>query len=335
MAREQEPLSEGLRALMRDLPVEVQEAMALYRPQRLADERWSEVREWVLAVIPLTKPPTVEAFLKQMSPLIQIALWTHESGFPLDTESMVTPERVETWREVAHLRIAKGDSTLSKATVNDYVSRLRGMGPLINPTAGWAPKAGRVKGGVGKALREPYSDKDRVRLSAELTTLVDDLRKQQARAIWNMGLGFGPNPGEMAAMTGSMIVLDDDGVWAEIPGKKARRVPVADPYADELVAIAAEVGTGKLLPVPAKHKNALGETCRVITLGRKSAVLSPMRLRITWMVDRLRAGADVRSVTAWAGLETTRSAMELLAYLPEPDLAEQITLMRRDPRSGR
>jgi integrase len=292
------------------------------------------VRETVLALMPLTAPPSVEAFHKQMSPLIQFAMWTYESGFPMGATEMMTPERVETWREVEHQRIAKGQSAYSKASINDYVSRLRMMGPLINPGAGWSPKAGRVKGGVSsKGLRDPYSSKDLLRLRKELLTMPGGQRKEQAAAIWAMGLGFGPQPGEMAAMTGAMVTSDADGVWVQVPGNHARRVPVAEPYAGELIAMALAAGDGKLLVIPAKHKNALGETCRTIMLGRKSAVLSPMRLRITWMLDRLHAGVDPRMVSSWAGLTSLTSVMELMRLLPEPDVTSQAALMRKDPRS--
>lgn len=331
---EQEPLSEGLQAMMRDLPVEVQDAMALYRPHRLSDERWNRVREAVLALIPLTAPPSVAAFHKQMSPLIQFTIWTFEAGFPLDGASMVTPERVETWREMEHQRINKGQSLYTKATINDHVSRMRQMGPLINPTAGWAPKVGRVPGGVSKAVRDPYSDKELARLAAELHTMPEGPRKEQARAIWAMGLGFGPTAGEMGAMTGAMIRRDGDVVWADIPGSKERSVPVAAPHDTVLWELAATAGDGKLLVITAKHKNALGEAMRSITLGRKSAVLAPAILRTTWMMDRLRAGVDPRVVARYAGLRTLTTVMELLPRLPEPDPALQTALLRADIRDG-
>lgn len=333
MAKVQEPLSDGLLAMMRDLPPAVQDAMALYRPHKLADDKWSEVREAVLTLIPLTAPPTHEALLKQLSPLIQFAMWTHREGFPLDAESMVTAERVETFREREHLRIAKGHSHFSKASINDYVSRLRQMGPLINPNGGWPPKAGKVKGGVVRGLRDPYTDKEVARFRLELATMPEDPKRDLAEALLLMGLGFGPQPGEMAAMTGAMVIEDVDGVWADVPGKHARRVPVAEPYAADLLALARRVGDEPLI-VKASHKNALGEACRSVQLGRKRAALSPMRLRITWMVDRLRSGVDPRSLSAAAGLGSLTSAMELMQFVPTPDPVEQAALLRFDPRTA-
>lgn len=318
--------------MMRDLSPEVQQAMALYRPHRLNNARWSEVREAVLSLIPLTSPPTAEAFHKQMSALMQFVLWTHKTGFPLDVDTMVTSERVETYREMEHLRITKGQSPLKKATLNDYVSRLRDLGPRINPNGGWPPRAGKVKGGVTRGLRDPYSDGEIARFRDELATMPEGPKRDLAEALLLMGLGFGPQPGEMAAMTGTMFTKDANGVWADIPGKNPRRVPVAEPWADELLALAQRVGDGPLV-VKANHKNALGEACRSVQLGRKRAALSPMRLRITWMVDRLRSGVDPRSMSTAAGLGSLTSAMELMHFVPSPDASEQDVLLRANPRA--
>lgn len=333
MAKVQEPLSDALLGMISDLAPEVRQAMALYRHHWLSDERWNQVREAALGLIPRSAPPTVEAFHKQMSALILFVRWTHESGYSLDPESMVTPERVETWREIEHLKIARGQSKFSKATVNGYVTRMRNMGPLINPSLPWPPKPGRVSGGVTKGLRDPYSDEEVARLHAQLETLPPGPRRDMGRALFALGLGVGLRPGEMAAITGNDIQVADDSVWVDVPGKHARRVPGIQQWAEPLRGMAREAGPKNVIMLTAKHKNAFGEACRVITLGRKSAALSPQRLRITWMVHRLRAGVDPRSLSAWAGLTSLTSVMELYRHLPEPDGAVQAALMRGNGRT--
>lgn len=332
MSADQVPLSAGLSAMMTDLPAEVQAAMRVYRPHRLSDSQWAQVREPVLALIPLAQPPSVEAFHKQMVPLVQFAVWTLEAGFSLDVETMVTAERVETFREVRHAEVIAGLAPLSKTSINDYVSRLRMMGPKLNPNGGWPPRAGRIPGGVAKGLRAPYTDAEITRFAGEVATMPASPRRDLATALLALGLGFGPTPGEMAAMTAANLEYDRDGLWACVDGSRARRVPVAQPWADHLQALAARYPSGPFIR-KANHKNALGEACRSLRLGRQHGPLSPMRLRITWMVDRLRAGADARKMCQWAGLTTLSSIPELVEYLPEPDPVALMAAMRSNPRT--
>lgn len=311
---------------------EVLDGVLKYEPDSVSPDQWATLRSFCLGLVPLLTPVSTEAFRKQIQPLLKFLTWAQRSGFPLRLESLFTAEQVETWRDVAYKDANSARPSIKKETVTDYVSRLRQMGPRLNPDGGWPPEVGDVDGGVKRHLRDPYSDDDIALFADAVSTMPAGVSRQRAEAFLTMGLGFGPTPGEYRVLRTSHIKVLDDEVWIAVPGDRARLVPVATPQADALLRMRAKEPDAPM-SVIAEGKNGLAQAARSTRLGAKVPTLSPQRLRTTWMVDRLRAGVDPRLMFEWAGLASMESLPDLVSFLPSPDGGASLARMRVDPRS--
>ena len=175
---------------------EVLDEVLAYEPTSVSAEQWGQMRAFCLGLLPYLTPVSTEAFRKQMQPLLKFLGWARTCGYPLQVEVLFTKEMVETWRDVAYKDAASRKPTIKKKTVTDYVSRLRQMGPRLNPDGEWPPQASDVDGGVKRHLRGPYTDEEIALFEDAIATMPAGPSREQARAFMAMGLGFGPQPGE-------------------------------------------------------------------------------------------------------------------------------------------
>lgn len=300
-----------------------------YRPEGLSDAVWMAIRDLVLEILVRGRPKTGESARKSLSAIVSFISWAYSCGLVGDVEDFFTPENVEAWREIAGTDARRGCGTVSPQGVSDYVSRLRSMGPRITPEANWPPQVGRLEGGNRRHLRGPYTDVEVLEWWRAVQTAPKGTRRLAAEAFLGLGFGAGPFPREYALITPSMVKQDHQGMWLEVPGEHARRVPVAVPWSDLLLrAATARRSQDKLLQIP-RSKNGLASALAALRLTANRKFLSPQRMRTTWMVHRLRAGVDPRLVRDWAGLKTLNSLPDLVSFMPEPDAKKAVAPMQQ------
>jgi hypothetical protein len=324
-----------LEAVLSGLPTDVVETVLDYTPVSVSEEEWASIRPFLVSALPPLEPQTVDAVKKHLYPLLAFASWGLAEGIPLTIGSLFVAENVETWREVAHRRAKSGggrSGRMSTGTVSDYVSRLRWMGPILNPVGHWPPTPGAIPGGVKRHLRGQYTDDEVRTLDRLVGTLRPGRQRDLAESVLVCGLGFGPQPGELLRLEAGCLVERADGLSVAVYGDRPREVPVGEAWADRLRRIAAQSGGNRLVPVAAS-KNALTHALKSLQLGPDAPLLSPARLRTTWMVDRLRAGADPRVLLLdWAGLTSLSNLPDLVSHLPGPDRDASLAVARLDPR---
>jgi integrase len=308
-------------------PEDVERLLA-YTPVSISPQAWEQVREAVLEVLVRTAPASSESARKALQPLIHFTTWAFANGYGGAVEGFYTAELVETWREVAARQAARGAGSLTTASVVDYVSRLRQMGPKATPGAGWPPVAGDLPAGAKRHLREPYSDTDVAAWVNGLLTAPNTQRRKNAEAFVALGFGAGLFPRELPLITPEMVVTDSSGVWVEIPGAHARRVPLAAPWAQLAIRCAARTAPSEPLAVVPAGKNGLANAMSALRLSVNGARLAPQRMRTTWLVHRLRAGVDARLLMDWAGLTSLNAMVDLLTFLPPADPGEALQGMR-------
>lgn len=302
--------------------------LVTYAPVSIPEPQWQLIRDVVLEALVRAAPASFESARKSLQPLIHFTNWAFSNGYAGSVEGFYTAELVETWREVAGRQAAHGSGSLTTGSVVDYASRLRQMGPRVNPGAGWAPIAGELPGGAKRHLRAPYSDAEALAWVQGLRTAPNSERREAAEAFMSMGFGAGLFPRELPLITANMVVSDSDGVWVEIPGASARRVPIAAPWDEIAVRCAARIAPHESLAKVTACRNALANAMSGLRLFANGARLSPQRMRTTWLVHRLRAGVDARLLMTWAGLSSLNSMVDLLTFLPEADPQEAIPSMR-------
>ena len=299
-----------------------------YRPAGVPDELWAEIRDLVLEVMIKGRPKTGESARKSLSAIVYFVSWAYGCGLVGAIEEFFTPENVETWREVAGRDARCGRGKLSPSSVSDHVSRLRRMGPRVTPEANWPPQVGRFEGGNKRHLRNPYSDREALELWRAVLTAPQGARRTAAEGFLGLGFGSGLLPQEFALITPSMVQKDHHGLWLEVPGKTARRIPVAEPWSGLLLRSAASRDPNEGLLNISGSPNGLARAVASLRLNATRSPLSPRRMRTTWMVHRLRAGVDPRLVRDWAGLQTLSSLPDLVSFMPEPCPDEALAGMR-------
>lgn len=323
--------AEARAVLSNNVSEDVLNEVLAYEPTSIPAEQWAGLRAFCLGLLPYLTPVSAEAFRKQMQALLKFLTWAQRYGYPLDVDVLFTKDMVESWRDIAHKEVARGESTMTGRTVGDYVWRLHGIGPLLNPDGGWPARRSDLEGRSSAHLRGPYTDEELALFDDAIATMRPGASRDRAQAFMTMGLGFGPQPGEYRVLRTSHIRVIDGLVWVAVPGERSRLVPVAEPHGDELLRMRAIDPDAPMANI-AKGKNALMRAARSTRLGAKVPTLSPQRLRTTWMVDRLRAGVDPRLMFEWSGLNSMENLPDLVSYLPPPDESASLTAMFSNPR---
>jgi hypothetical protein len=119
------------------------------------------------------------------------------------------------------------------------------------------------------------------------------------------------------------VRYDDDGVLLEVPGPRARIVPVLATWEDSLIAFATAPPLKKdqYLFRPQRATAAENTVCNFVDKTRPGPLKpTPQRMRVTWIVTHLQAGSPLKPLLMAAGLDSLEALTRYLAYVPDIDL---------------
>lgn len=304
------------------LDADIVETALAYKPDNVSAPQWARMRDFVLACVPRWNPPSVESFRRDLQGFVPFVACVQRQGFDLVIEEVVTREQVETWRDVSLDAANRQPSpNAAKATVQDYASRLRRIGRLINPAGGWVLRPGSVPGGGRRSHRAPYTPEEAELLPSAIALMPEGASKNLAQALHLLCRGAGLTAAEVKLCLADHVSMAAECV-IQVQGERARIVPVASPWDLELQALVERHGPGPLIEVP-PGVNGFNSAVRRVQLGNSMPRLSPQRLRTLWMVERLAAGAEPRALYRAAGLKSLNSLQSLVTFLPEQD--ERVT----------
>ena len=307
---------------------EVIERALEYRPHGLSDHVWDEIRPLFLDCLAVLYPPSVMSFYRDARALMPFLTWCHLRGFDLTRDAVFHLELVETWSTWQHAEVAAGrGGRLTKGSVSDYKTLLRRLGPVLHEDGGWPPKANRVPGGSQKGIRRGYTDDEVGRMVRAVQNMPEGDKKRLAWGTLVMGLGFGPTVAEAQLFSGRDILSSTEGVFAALGDYHDRLVPVVETWVESLLELAATYPDEPFIRITS-GRNAYANAIRSVELGRDVPVISPQRLRTTWMVDRMRAGVDARVLRDLAGLKSLSFLIDMTGFLPDPDEAAALSAMR-------
>ncbi len=174
-----------------------------------------------------------------------------------------------------------------------------------------------VLGTSGPAAASTPADED------ALLSWADALRTPAMRldvlVLLCLGLGAGLTTAETTAALGPDVVQHDGAVvTATVAGQRARLVPVRARYGPLLLDLAEQAGTGPLFRPDAEGRGGRNGVSNLVARARSGCdprlpVLSPQRMRATWLVRHLDAGVRADALLKAAGLD---SLAVLGRYLP-------------------
>lgn len=295
----------------------ISESIDAYEPRPTLDV-WPVICEWVRLVVLDSDPQTAGSARTRMTTVKRFAAWGVRNHFPLERETLFTPDRIEHYI----LTEAAGLSDSGRASQR---AQLSSIGRAVTRRAPWPPMRTRFP---ARRMAEPYSPAQADRIWDAAPQQISDYRRRIAMTAVSLGLGAGIAAREYAAITGGSIEPTPYGVFVHVVGVKWPRViPVVGVAAKTLLHLAEGREELPLIAdrVPT-HRNASNSLMSRVEMPRSVGHLNASRLRMTWLVTML-AQLPLRVVVDLYGPRTT-DLSELLDYLtplPLNDIAQILT----------
>lgn len=283
-----------------------------YRPKSLTEVRQRDAVAGVCReVVAVSGPPSRRRAIELMRTVAHFASWAAGEGVVVQVESVFRPEHVERY-------IATGCPQLSDASRATRRSALRRMGRAATRTAPWVPPPAQLP---RQTLADPYSPVEVAEFWAAAQAQRTPALRRTATALLTLGLGAGLVPIEHFGVYGRHVHVIDGVTVVQVDGRRARRVPVLQVYAEPLLNLAAEVDEGVLIghPLLPGQESRQWHVIRLLDLPAGLPVLRAGRLRSTWLVSLLAMRVQVDELLEAAGIVTTRPLQDLIRFVPRRD----------------
>ncbi|MBT2534324.1 hypothetical protein J7E83_19765 [Arthrobacter sp. ISL-48] len=289
------------------------EVIAAYEPKpgRVPSRVWAAIGPFVREVagcLGYMAPDTMRNYIHAIAYFV---FWAHEQGVLLDVEIVFTPSRVERYVQTSTAHLVPS----SRATRRAALAR---VGREVTRRAPWPTPGMRFQ---MHQLQPPYSTEETdgyLQMASQQST---PFKRRVATAQLALGLGGGLQAQEYLSVGNENLVLHGDIFMLDIPGSRARKVPLHQRYADLLLDI-GEKHPGEPFIAPLTEAKPSDRLDRVLRLPEYPRVWRPTtnRLRTTWLVRMLRSGCNLSEVHYMSGLQGTKSLIELLPYIEFRDV---------------
>lgn len=277
----------------------VSERISGYFPRNVSSEEWASVAPFVRASVTAVGPPTPESATGLMGVTMQFARWCLTQGLPLEPEIVFTPDRVDDYLERSQIPVTK-----------DVATRLRRVGRAATVRAPWSrPSQTRPR----PPRTAPYSTDDLSALHDWADAQPTARLRHTAKAALSLPLAFGLTTAELGAAYRDDVTDDGDVVLLRVRGRRPRTVPALATHADDVRKVVLHAPRGERL-VPGCER--IDNTLLNLKNRRRHPRLVVMRLRTTWCLEVLRAGASIPEFMELAGVDTTAILADLAPYLP-------------------
>ena len=273
----------------------------------------------------LTAQPTDETDAAELlSALAGHAAWLSTTGQPVTAETLLDPDRALRW-------VVVGLADLAAGTTANYRSRIARVAAAAN---------GARDTKVPMHASDPadtYTHREEDTLLAWAAAQRTPRMRADLLTLAATGFGLALPTGEITDAVGTDITTRPDGiVTCTVRGERPRVVPARERYRPLLTDLAAAAGPEHLLRPGAPGRGGKNSTSNLVARARQGGdpnlpVLTPQRMRATWLARQLTAGVRVDAVMAAAGLD---SAADLDRYLRRLPTAPPGLLLDAVARSG-
>jgi len=257
-------------------------------------EVWSVIGPMVKAATAAATPSGPRTATTIGSRTALLLSWCFERGMDLTPEVVFHPDTIDEF-------IATGCAHFTKGTRSTYRSTLLHVGEAYVGAPLFAPRP----------LPLPTSDPESPYTTEEIAALWGWARglstasmRDGAAVVLAFGLGTGIKAVELNAATSGWIADTPTGLVLDIPGDRARRVPVRQRWEPAVHDAVASAGGGLVFRPERDQVHDRHLTRFLERLPRGDAPkLSMQRLRVTWIVDLLDERVPLQLVADAAGVQ--------------------------------
>ncbi|MFJ4036890.1 tyrosine-type recombinase/integrase [Microbacterium sp. NPDC090007] len=242
--------------------------------------------------------------------------WCRMRGYPLTAESIWSPISIDLYSTTANLDRTEG-------TRRNYRAVLMRISETLLPEA----HPDKVTALSKKATIEPYTAEEMAGFRDWAGMQLTPLKSHRALLILVLCAGAGVRTSELAQLRAEHIVRDHAGTLVDIPGDRARVVPLLTEWEEWVTPMLERRPNTELL----WGNIARRDTNNIVSAFTQYSNGTPPRsdrLRNTWMATHLVAGTPVKMLMRAAGVETLNHINLLLKHLPDIDEAQYLRALR-------
>ena len=300
----------AIRSKKSPMPVDHPVAVWLdaYRPEIVSASVWVGGLSEFVAGLVRELDVGLEASKRYARVLAGVGAWSLRQGFDLDSEVVLCPATVDAY-------MAGGLPGASNGSLMAVRGDLRLLGTSLTREAPWVQRPEPI---ARKSLSAPYTEPEAAAIRRDVLRQSTPLRAQVGRAIVALGLGVGLDGRWNVHVTGNDVAEYDGVVCVTVGDPFARVVVVRDEFAEDVLALADDAGTGRLV-AGSTSKNAAAKAAARVVIDQGHISLSAKRLRSSWLVAHLVNRTPLPALLEAAGLKSLASLSDLVPFLGECD----------------
>lgn len=290
-----------------------------YTP-KMNPTHWAVIEEFVRAAITDAQPDRFTTAQPWLSNVAQLVMWCWKSEcIELERELVFAPSTIFRFME-SRTDLESG----SRATIRSTLLRISER--LIGPTEGVRD----VRRYTNMQGTIPYTRAERISLRSFIQGEGTEYRRRNLRAIVALGAGAGLTPFELMLMQPEHVQDTDEALLVNVPGSRARTVPVFVEWEDLLRESVAEADKDMPFVLSSRGKFRYANAIPDFLYSCAGHGLRPhcQRLRSTWVVSHLNARTPINLLLEAAGVTEISTLGRYLKYVDPIDEKSKTDLLR-------
>jgi len=265
--------------------------LEVYAP-RFSEESWFQLRrEDLTDCIARTDFNSLHMAHNGMVQLCRFARFAHEHGVGLDAETLLTQENVDWFISVGMAGYTLGSQQTTR-------SLLRRIARANTRKAYWPEthELGR------RAPKRPYSASDIAGFLEVARQQSTAYKTRNMLAILALGVGAGLRTTEMRLVRAEHVRQEGRFVLVDVPGLKARTVPMRRPLDAIVLELAAAHPSEPLVGRVFDHsRDPIYMIRKRLDIPDRLPALDPIRLRTTWIIAALESRVPLHTAFQVSG----------------------------------
>jgi integrase len=266
-----------------------------YTPSSIRPRAWKHIEPFVFGAVSRCSGRTAYSDSDLFQTVSRLAAWVRASSTAPLTDAIFSPATIEAF-------IADGLPTYSAASRGNRRSILLRVSEEI-----LGDKAARVRleSLPSSNPSTPYTRAEvaRLRRWADRSAAA---RRSQAQVLVALALGFGLSTREITELRRGEIAQDGDAVVVNVTSGRDRSVRVVGEWGSHLLESVVDLGDEDWVFCPKRRGGGGKNMITNFIAGDSRAGLKPnaQRMRATWIVGRLEAGASAIQLMRDSGVQS-------------------------------